>query len=107
MGDGFKRIVVTPPEEDEVIVAGAVEAPDAAPNPAPDAAPDDASDPAPLPASAPASRRPQPASAEEGYHETTLEDLEGTKMPLAQRIVIVAAIICIIGALIYYFVAMR
>ena len=39
--------------------------------------------------------------------ETTLEDLEGTKMPLAQRIVIVAAVICIIGAVVYYLLAMR
>ena len=41
------------------------------------------------------------------YQETTLEDLESTSMPLAQRIVIIAAVVCIIGALVYYFVAMR
>ena len=41
------------------------------------------------------------------YRETTLEDLEPSPMPLAQRIVIVAAVVCIIGALVYYFVAMR
>ena len=55
--------------------------------------------------SAPAAK--QPKRAKDEYHETTLEDLESTSMPLAQRIVIVAAVVCIIGALIYYFVAMR
>ena len=46
-------------------------------------------------------------SQEDGYRETTLEDLESSGMPFAQRVVIVAAVVCIIGALIYYFVAMR
>ena len=47
------------------------------------------------------------SKASDAYHETTLEDLEPTPMPLAQRIVIIAAVVCIIGALVYYFVAMR
>ena len=52
--------------------------------------------------------RPKPArKPKDDYHETTLEDLQGTPMPLAQKIVIVAAIVCIIGALIYYFAFMR
>ena len=41
------------------------------------------------------------------YRETTLEDLQSQPMPLAQRVVIIAALICIIGAIVYYFVAMR
>ena len=47
------------------------------------------------------------AVGKDQYQETTLEDLEGAKMPLAQRIVIVAAVICIIGAVVYYLLAMR
>lgn len=58
---------------------------------------------APEPAIASTGRR----KAKDEYHETTLEDLEPTKMPFAQRVVIVAAVLCIIGALVYYFVAMR
>lgn len=56
-----------------------------------------------MPRSASADKR----KAKDDYHETTLEDLEPTKMPFAQRVVIVAAVLCIIGALVYYFVAMR
>ena len=51
-----------------------------------------------------AQRRPQ---RDDGYHETTLEDLKGEKMSLTQRVVIIAAIICIIGAIVYYFAFMR
>ena len=51
-----------------------------------------------------AQRRPQ---KDDGYHETTLEDLKGEKMSLTQRVVIIAAIICIIGAIVYYFAFMR
>lgn len=46
-------------------------------------------------------RKPQ-----DNYRETTLEDLESTSMPLTQKIVIIAAIVCIIGAVIYYFAFM-
>ena len=35
------------------------------------------------------------------------EDLKGEKMSLTQRVVIIAAIICIIGAIVYYFAFMR
>ncbi len=43
----------------------------------------------------------------DSYRETTLEDLQDHSMPIAQRIVIIAAIVCIIGAVIYYFAFMR
>lgn len=98
-GEGFKHITVTAPEEDDVvIVAGAKEPVDAV-------ADIEADEPAPLPAKAPESSGRPPASpgrANEPYRETTLRDLESTPMPLAQRVVIAAAIICIIGAVIYY-----
>ena len=47
---------------------------------------------------------PSPSDA---YRATSLDDLKSSPMPLAQRVVIVAAVVCIIGALVYYFVAMR
>ena len=53
---------------------------------------------------APAKRKKARA---DDYRETTLEDLESQSMPLAQKIVIIAAVVCIIGALVYYFAVMR
>lgn len=79
----MKHITVTPAEDDEVIVVGAEPARETT-----DEKPE---------------RRPKP----DEYHETTLEDLQSTSMPLAQKIVIIAAVICIIGALVYYFLLMR
>ena len=121
-GEGFKFITVTAPEEDDVvIVAGAVgehgqpETPEPTPAPEPELAPESASEPvlepapAPAPAPAPTSKpksRSKPTRSDD-YRETTLEDLEQGPMPLAQRIVIIAAIVCIIGAVIYYFAFMR
>lgn len=46
-------------------------------------------------------------SNDDTYHETTLEDLKGVKAPLAQKLVIIAAIVLIIVAIVYYFVALR
>ena len=59
------------------------------------------SKPKPAPARKPAAKK------KDAYHETTLEDLNSTQMPLAQKIVIAAAIVCIIGAVIYYFAFLR
>ena len=69
----------------------------------PEPKPEPEPEPEPKQASGSASK-PKKAAA---YSETTLEDLSSTKMPLAQRIVIVAAIVCIIGAVIYYFAFLR
>lgn len=41
------------------------------------------------------------------YRQTTLEDLNSQKMPLVQKIVIIAAVLCIIGAIGYYLAFMR
>ena len=120
------HIKVNPADEDEVIVAGIGAQPTVdqldASAPVPETAMDEPPTPeaAPLPASPPAARAVpdrQPGASrspkqvrrpESGdYHETTLEDLETPGMPLAQRIVIVAAVVCIIGAIVYYLVAMR
>ena len=51
------------------------------------------------------SQRPQ-KKAGDGYQATTLEDLERQPMSATQRAVIIAAVVCIIGAIVYYFVAM-
>ena len=101
----MKHITVTPADDDEVIVAGLRD------NSAPqvDAAPQQAHadrEPASAAQAAPAKPVKAKPAARDGYHETTLEDLEGAPMPLAQRIVIIAAVVCIIGALVYYFTVM-
>ena len=109
-GEGFKHISVTAAEEDDVvIVAGLKDRDDEgretpAPADEPEPEPESELEPDPVPAS-----RPKPASRpskEDAYREATLADLERTPMPFAQRVVIVAAIICIIGAVIYCFAFM-
>lgn len=121
--EGFKHITVTAADdEDVVIVAGTGEAtapastqpegeaspkeavtPEPAGEPVSDAAVQPKAEPEPKPEPEPKAK----AKPKDDYRETTLEDLQGQSMPLAQRIVIVAAIICIIGAVIYYFAFMR
>jgi len=119
-GEGFKHITVTAAEEEDVVIMAGLQdaavpegdeiAPEAAPEPvaAHEVAPEPASAPDPAPEPDPA-RQPQrkPAAGKGEYHETTLADLQGQSMPLTQRIVIIAAIICIIGAVIYCVAFMR
>lgn len=125
MGDaGFKHIAVNAAEEDDfVITAGAVEQAgedaEASLDPAVEA-PVEEGDVAEA-QEAPESAAERPDSADErperktakrprpddGYRETTLEDLKGEKMSTTQRVVIIAAIICIIGAIVYYLAFMR
>lgn len=123
-GEGFKHITVTAAEEEDVVImaglqdAAVPEGGEIAPEPAPEAvpepvaAPEVAPEPAVVPDPAPEPdpvRQPQrkPAAGKGEYHETTLADLQGQSMPLTQRIVIIAAIICIIGAVIYCVAFMR
>ncbi|MBE6472868.1 MAG: hypothetical protein E7Z99_04705 [Coriobacteriaceae bacterium] len=51
-----------------------------------------------------ATNRPRKAPAKkkrDDYRESTLEDLQSQPMPLAQKVTIIAAVVCIIGAIIY------
>lgn len=124
----MKHITVTPAEEDEVVYAGAaaqpeddglagsepngelVDVPDVAPEPqakvvsaaAAADVPEIAAEPKPVSGQQPA-KRPRADS----YREATLEDLQSDGMPLMQKVIIVAAVVCIIGALVYYFAVMR
>ena len=107
----MKHITVTPADDDEVIVAGLRDdvAPQADAEPQADVTQHRAhAEREPAGAAQVAQTKParaKPAARDE-YRETTLEDLEGTPMPLAQRVVIIAAVVCIIGALVYYFTVM-
>jgi len=117
---GFKHIAVTAAEEDDFVIrAGVSEQPEVTLEPEPEEQgelesavssemeasdtiePEVESEPKPAPVRKPAAQK------KDTYHETTLEDLNSTQMPLAQKIVIAAAIVCIIGAVIYYFVFLR
>ena len=128
---GFKHITVTTPDEDDFVIQAGIVGKDEPANEEPPIA-EAAREPAREPAGKPAepqeaqsrptqpeqpadeTRRPdaEPARRKtpqkaDAYRQTTLEDLESGTMPLAQRIVIIAAIVCIIGAVVYYFAFMR
>lgn len=109
--NGFSHIKVggdSFDDDDEVIVAGIPSnaASDSATAPEPE--PATATEPEPAPAAAPAPA-PAPASKsatakkakKDDYHETTLEDLESTKMGGMQIVLIIAAIVLVIIAGVY------
>ena len=119
----FKHITVTPAEDDDIVINAGVAKPSGA------ASSDFGEEPvsaeaasgvpervdAPLPESpeeppkADAAAAPirktqsEDAKGKDDYREATLEDLQGEPMSLTQKIVIIAAVVCIIGALAYYF----
>ena len=114
--DAFKHISVNrPDEEDEVITAG-IAVNDDAPAGEPVAATADVAGTAEVVSqnpqmsepreSADASAAPSRAKSN-GYSPATLDDLKGEPMSLTQKIVIIAAVVCIIGAIAYYFAFMR
>lgn len=54
--------------------------------------------------SAQSSKQPseRPAARTDGYHETTLEDVESFKMGTVQKVVLVVAVLAIIAAIVWY-----
>ena len=128
--DSFSHITVTPAEEDDFVINAGVAKPDeraakAQPLPADEAnlraVSASESQGAERLESRSAPKEQQPIEARSArstrgkarskvaseYHETTLEDLDSGPMSLTQKIVIVAAILCLIGAVTYYFLFMR
>lgn len=105
-GEGFKHITVTAPEEEDVVILAGM----ASSEPAEEAQDvesaakdDEVVQPEEVPQ--PKAAQPKPVKRSkpkaDAYQETTLEDLKSAPMPFAQRVVIIAAIVCIIGAVIY------
>ncbi|MEC4183343.1 SURF2 Surfeit locus protein 2 [Adlercreutzia sp. R21] len=114
---GFSHITVNADTDDDVVIqAGIVDAPadddevvveedvaaladDGAPADE-DAAPADEQD-----GPAPAPRRPSAPAPDDGYRETTLDDIEGAKMPTAQKAVIIVALLGVAAFILWYLFA--
>lgn len=123
----FKHITVTPAEEDDVVINAGVARPSEALSPSFDeglevaenfndeleeeaaSLPESQAEFVKVAAEMPATRKAQSKRApkEDDYHEATLEDLKGEPMSLTQKVVIIAAVVCIIGAFAYYFLFLR
>lgn len=109
-GEGFKHITVTAAEDEDVVIhAGIARGDDDATAPATSGddcveATGDQHDAGEPDREADVARLRQPTRSRakrDDYRETTLEDLQSLKMPLVQKIVIIAAVLCIIGAIAY------
>ena len=122
-GKEFNHIKITPPQEEDVVIhAGTSRSVDpmASADVGPDAAPiasDIASDePAPIHAASPSVRsdsgkadgdssnadaRSRSKKAAKQYKETTLEDIESSKMSTTQKVIIVIAILAVIAFAVY------
>lgn len=51
---------------------------------------------------APGSARSMPSKPHDPYRETKLEDLQNTSMPTMQKVVLVAALLLVLGFIVYY-----
>lgn len=112
---GFSHITVTADEDEDIVIqAGVVDEPSAkepsVSAPAPEAAPaadggaeaaeGDTAEVAPEPPA-----RSRPAAPDDGYRETTLEDIESAKMSGTQKAVILVAMLGIAAFVLWYLLA--
>lgn len=89
------------PDSVQINKSASSEVPDSAQiNEAPDSA-------KPAPAPAPVKRTAQSGVKDQGYRETTLDDLKSEPMSKTQKIIIACAIAAVAAAVVYYFVFMR
>lgn len=119
---GFKHISVSTDSDDDVVICAGADAErtssevrdsvqfiKSASSEVPDSAqinevPDSAK---PAPAPAPVKRTAQSGVKDQGYRETTLDDLKSEPMSKTQKIIIACAIAAVAAAVVYYFVFMR
>ncbi|WP_296010266.1 SURF2 Surfeit locus protein 2 [uncultured Adlercreutzia sp.] len=93
---GFSHITVTAADDDDIVIqAGIVEPAEPELELEPELEPEQEPEPEPEPEAAPS----------DGYHETTLADLESVKMSRAQKAVIVVALLGIIAFVAWYLLA--
>lgn len=110
----FSHITVSADEDDDIVIqAGIVEAPADEPEAvsSADAAPEavkteevveaSTAEAVPVAEEAPAA----PPRADDGYRETTLEDIESSKMNSVQKAVIVVALLGIVAFVVWFLVA--
>ena len=106
---GFSHITVTADEDEDIVIqAGVVDEPSAkepsVSAPTPEAAP--AADVAAAAEVAPEPpARSRPAAPDDGYRETTLEDIESAKMSGTQKAVILVAMLGIAAFVLWYLLA--
>ena len=112
---GFKHIAVTAAEDDDVVVVAGIGASEQRreleqqkkePEPKPEPVAPAPSDSAPERIVAQTERVRPVSKRSRDMGQQTLDDLKSDPMPTAQKVVIIAAVVCIIGALVYYFVFM-
>lgn len=111
MTDGFSTIKVQRHREEDVVMragawpsdSSAAEAPAPAATDAPFPAAESATAaPVAAPAPAPAEAAARPAAAEPAFRETTLEDIETSKMPALQKGIIVTAMLAVVACIVWY-----
>lgn len=122
---GFSHITVTADEDEDIVIqagivdepaaeAPSVSAPEAEASPASDEADEgiesvevaEAVEVAPAPAAEPEPpTRSRPAAPDDGYRETTLEDIESSKMSGTQKAVILVAVLGIAAFVLWYLLA--
>lgn len=115
---GFTHITVTPDEDDDIVIQAGIVAEepvgDEAPADGMAAAPaeggpvseevvpeplrETAKEPAPAPV-------PRPSKSDDGYRETSFEDLQGMGMTTTQKVVIIAAVLGIVAFVAWYLFA--
>lgn len=101
----FSHITVTPDDEDDIVIqAGARPARFADPAPASPREEEPASEPAAANGSSTdEGAQPKREKAEnEGYRETTMDDLKAAPMPLAQKIVLALAAMGVVAIVAWY-----
>lgn len=110
---GFKHISVSTDSDDDVVICAGADAErtssevrdsvqfiKSASSEVPDSA-------KPAPAPAPVKCTAQSGVKDQGYRETTLDDLKSEPMSKTQKIIIACAIAAVAAAVVYYFVFMR
>lgn len=109
---GFTHITVTPDEDDDIVIqAGIVADEPPAAGPIEEAPDEEAAfeevtfEEVPEPAEEPVAPAPRPVQSDDGYRETTLEDLQAVKMSTTQKAVIAVAVLGIVAFIVWYLLA--